>query len=213
MNAVRSVRIVVVDDHQVVRDGIIYNLSSVDDMVVIGEAASGLEAIKVCAELEPDVVIMDMKMPEMNGIQATEIIREKHENTKVIVLTTFCEPAMIRRVLDAGALSILMKDTMGTELIAAIRSAVLNQPVLNPMVVRALVPASQQGYVNIEELTAREFDVLTLIANGQSNEEIADSLYISRNTVRYHVRSILGKFGAENRTEAVSIALRSGLIE
>jgi NarL family two-component system response regulator LiaR len=208
-----TIRVVIADDHQMIRDGIMFNLSSVEGIAIVAQAASGAEAVELAGTLLPDVVIMDMKMPGMSGVEATRLVRQKHPEIRVIVLTSFCEPAMIRQILEAGALSILLKDAGRSELVRAIRCAMQNQPVLDSMVVRTLVPASQVGYVNVEELTTREMEVLNLIANGQSNEMIADKLCISRNTVRYHVRSILSKFGAENRTEAVSIALRSGLIE
>ncbi len=184
-----------------------------DDFELVGEAADGKEAVEVCESLHPDVVLMDLVMPVMDGAQATKEIRERFDDIQVIVLTSFKEDDLIEGALQAGAIGYLLKNVSADELADAIRSAHAGKPALAPEAAQALIKAtSRRKQPYDDELTAREKEVLKMMAEGLSNPEIAQKLFVSRSTVKFHVSSILSKLGAASRTEAVSKALQQKII-
>lgn len=209
----KPIRVVVVDDHAVVRGGLQFFLSTTDDIEVVGEAGNGADALRVCTQLQPDVVLMDMMMPEMDGITATQHIREHYPHIQVIALTSFPEGDLVQRVLQAGAIGYLLKDVQAHELAAAIRSAVAGRSTLDSAATQALIQSVSQPPQPGADLSEREREVLVLMIEGLSNEGIARHLVISRNTVRHHVHNILTKLGAANRTEAVGLAVQRGLVQ
>lgn len=206
------IRVLVVDDHAVVRGGLRFFLAAADDIEVVGEGASGDEALELVAQLAPDVVIMDVMMPGMDGITATRELRLRFPQVRVLALTSFGEGELVQRALQAGAIGYLLKDTQGNDLAGAIRSAFAGMPVLSADVTRALVNALNTPPAPGGDLSEREMEVLRLMVAGRSNEQIAEQLIISRNTVRHHVHNILAKLGAANRTEAVALAVQHNLI-
>jgi two-component system, NarL family, response regulator LiaR len=205
------IRVLVVDDHAVVRGGLRFFLGGADDIEIVGEGASGVEALELVAQLVPDVVIMDVMMPGMDGITATRELRRRFPQVRVLALTSFGEGELVQQALQAGAIGYLLKDTQGGELIRAVRTAVTGAPVLSPEITRALVNALNTPPAPGGDLSERERAVLRLMVAGLSNEQIAEQLYISRNTVRHHVHNILSKLHAVNRTEAVALAVQYNL--
>ncbi|HOJ81007.1 MAG TPA: response regulator transcription factor [Clostridiales bacterium] len=209
-----KIRIVVADDHNVVRSGLSAFLLAFDDFELVGEAADGKEAVKLCETLHPDVVLMDLVMPVMDGAQATREIRERFEDIQVIVLTSFKEDELVEGALQAGAIGYLLKNVSADELADAIRKAHAGKPTLAPEATEALIKATGRKKESdiSEELTPREKEVLRMMAEGLNNPEIAQKLFVSRSTVKFHVSSILSKLGAASRTEAVSKALQHKII-
>jgi NarL family two-component system response regulator LiaR len=212
MKESRPVRVVIVDDHAMVRSGLSAFLTVFRDVELVGEAASGEEALDLCARLQPDVVLMDLVMPGMDGVAATCAIREQCPRTQVIVLTSFGELARVRAALEAGAISYLLKNVSADELASAIRGAVSGQISLSPEAARAVIPAGADNGIGSTDLTGTERRVLALMVDGQSNPQIADSLGTSLSTVKFHVSNILSKLGVSSRTEAVAQALRQHLV-
>ena len=208
----RRVRIVIVDDHAMVRSGLSAFLTVFHDVELVGEAASGEEALDLCARLQPDVVLMDLVMPGMDGVAATCAIREQCPRTQVIVLTSFGELPRVRAALEAGAISYLLKNVSADELASAIRGAVSGQISLSPEAARAFIPSAADNGLGSTDLTETERRVLALMVEGQSNPQIADSLGTSLSTVKFHVSNILSKLGVSSRTEAVAQALRQHLV-
>ncbi len=206
------IRVLVVDDHAVVRGGLRFLLGGVDDIEIVGEGTSGAEALELVAKLAPDLVIMDMMMPEMDGITATRELRRRFPDVRVLALTSFSEGALVQQALQAGAIGYLLKDMQAGDLIGAIRTAFAGAPVLSPDATRALVSALNTPPAPGSDLSERELEVLRLMVTGLSNEQIAEQLHISRNTVRHHVHNILGKLGVANRTEAVGVAVQHNLV-
>jgi NarL family two-component system response regulator LiaR len=202
-----------VDDHAMLRKGLKFFLAGFDDLELVGEAASGKEATRLCAELEPDVVLMDMIMPDMDGAAATEIIRQQSPEIQVIALTSFQEEDLIERALQAGAVSYLLKNVSAQALADAIRQAHEGRSTLAPEAAEVLVKATRQRASQRDYgLTDREQEVLSLLVEGLSNAEIAERLVISIATVKFHVRGILSKLGVSSRTEAVTQAWQENLI-
>lgn len=202
-----------VDDHAVVRSGLSTFLMTCDDMELVGEASSGEHALSLCSQAKPDVVLMDLVMPGMDGATATRLIREKCPEIQVIALTSFKEQELVQGALQAGAIGYLLKDISADELANAIRAAYAGKPTLAPEAAQALIqatrlPAEKIGF----DLTDREREVLTLMVEGLNNNEIADRLVVSHSTAKFHVSSILSKLGAASRTEAVAIALQNNLV-
>jgi two-component system, NarL family, response regulator LiaR len=205
-----DIRVMIVDDHQMVREGLKVLLSTCADVRVVGEAADGREAVEECVRLEPDVVLMDVMMPVMDGAAATAAITAACPGTRVIALTSFVDPEYVQLALDAGAISYLLKDARPELLTQAIRDAVEGRGTIDSSAMKALLERRQGDEVG-EDLTAREREVLVLVAGGLSNKEIAERLTLSVGTVRLHVSNILSKLGVPNRTTAAAIAMRHGL--
>lgn len=212
MSESESIRVVTVDDHEVVRNGLRFSLLAFDDLELVGEAANGEEALRVCAELQPDVVLMDLRMPGMGGAEATQALVRDHPEVKVIALTSFQEGTRVQQALQAGAIGYLLKDVGADELAQAIRAAHAGRATISPEAVKALVEAALAKPDVGHDLTARELDVLALLVEGLGNAEIAERLVISHHTARYHVSSILSKLGAANRAEAAALAVKLGLV-
>ena len=206
-----TIRIVIADDHKVVRQGLRLFLRIDPGLVIVGEAANGNEALALARELKPDVVLMDVLMPGMNGIAATEAIRRELPDTEVLALTSVLEDASVIEVMRAGAVGYLLKDVDGEELCKAIRAAAAGRVQLAPEVVGLLLREFRTA-AHSEPLTAREREVLGLLGQGQTNREIASALHLKEETVKTHVSKILSKIGARSRTQAAIYALRSGLL-
>lgn len=215
--AMAQIRILVVDDHAVVRRGIRAYLEVVDDLEVVAEAVNGqealdrLEAMAAHGEL-PDVVLLDLLMPRMAGSVATARITQRYPGVKVVVLTSFGEMERVRTALSNGASGYLLKDAEPTEVVAAIRAAVRGDVFLDPAVARGLTQEIVSPPTGLGALTGRERDVLILVAHGRSNQEIADELVISERTARTHVSNVLRKLALTSRTQAALIAVREGLV-
>jgi NarL family two-component system response regulator LiaR len=206
-----AIRVMVVDDHPMVRSGLKALLSAYDDLEFAGEAANGAEAIRLCDRLNPDVILMDLVMPEMDGAAATRAIRQKHPQIKVVVLTSFKEDELVQGALQAGAIGYLLKNVSAEELARAIRAAYAGRPTLAPEAAQVLIQATTQPAIG-SDLTEREREVLALMVQGLSNQEIAAKLYVSQSTVKFHVSSILAKLYVNNRTEAVALAVKHKLV-
>ena len=204
------IRILLADDHPVVRDGLRGMLAGEDGFCVVGEAASGAEAVAVCDRERPDVVLMDLQMPEMDGATATAEITARFPETRVLVLTTYDTDADILRAVEAGATGYLLKDTPRERLFPAIQAAARGETVLAPAVATRLV--SRMRRPATEALTAREVEVLELVARGSSNADIAAALFISEATVKTHLLHAFAKLGVDDRTAAVVAALERGVI-
>jgi two-component system, NarL family, response regulator LiaR len=208
------IRVMLVDDHAVVRSGLAAFLSVFDDLVYIGEASDGREAIQKCAELQPDVILMDLVMPEMDGATATQVIVSRWPSIKVVALTSFTEDDLVQGALRAGAIGYMLKNATADELAAAVRHASAGKPTLAPEAAKVLIQTNHQKHqASRFDLTDREKEVLKYMAQGLNNLEIADRLIVSRSTVKFHVSSILCKLDATTRTEAVAIALQQRLVE
>jgi two-component system, NarL family, response regulator LiaR len=205
-----TIRILIAEDQRIVREGLRAVLEDEDEIAIVGEAANGQEAIDLFARLRPDVVLMDLQMPVIDGPEATRRIRELAPDAHILVLTTYATDEFIFKALRAGAQGYLLKDTSVDELMAAIRTVHAGQTLLAPAVAARLVVGVSAG--GPEPLTPRELEVLTLMGQGRSNGEIAATLAIAPRTAKVHVQNILSKLGATNRTEAVSIAVKQNLI-
>lgn len=214
MEANKPIRVLLVDDHAVVRSGLAAFMMIFDDLEFVGEAGDGREAIQKCEELKPDVVLMDLIMPEMDGASATQVIRSRWPDTQVVVLTSFKEDDLVQGALRAGAIGYLLKNASAEDLAGAIRSATAGRATLAPEAAQALIHVNRANYqASSFDLTDREKEVLALMTEGLNNLEIADRLVVSRSTVKFHVSSVLSKLGASTRTEAVAVALKNRLIE
>jgi DNA-binding NarL/FixJ family response regulator len=207
-----SIRILVVDDHSVVRQGLRMFLGLDQDFVIVGEAEDGAQAVELAQQSQPDVVLMDLLMPVMDGIAATAAIRRASPDTEVIALTSVLEDAAVLDAVRAGAIGYLLKDAQADELCRAIRAAAAGQVQLSPKAAERLV-REVRAPTSPEALTDREIEVLTRLAHGRSNKEIAHDLIISEKTVKTHVSNILAKLGVSSRTQAALYAARIGLVD
>jgi len=206
-----AIRVLIVDDHSVVREGLRMFLVRDPDLEVVGEALDGAEALQQARQLRPDVVVMDLLMPVMDGIAATRAIRRELPETEVLALTSVLESASVVEAIRAGAIGYLLKDTQAAELRKAIKAAAAGQVQLSPQASAHLLGAIRTPELP-EPLTPREMDVLRLLAQGQSNKEIARALDLVEETVKSHVRHILAKLGVQSRTQAVLAAIRLGIV-
>jgi two-component system, NarL family, response regulator LiaR len=210
--ASQRIRVVIVDDHAVVRSGLATFLQAFEDFELVGEASDGVEALRVCEQAAPDVVLMDLLMPEMDGIAATRAIRGQFPDAQVIALTSFHDQDRVQAALDAGALGYLLKNVSADDLARAIRSARAGRPTLGPEATQALIRAARRPLAPGHDLTPREREVLALMVRGLNNAEIAKHLVVNRSTAKFHVSNILTKLGVGSRTEAVALALTHHLV-
>jgi NarL family two-component system response regulator LiaR len=206
------IRVMLVDDHTMVRRGLATFLKAFDDLELAGEARSGETALQVCAEVLPDVILMDMVMPDMDGAAATYLIRRQFPQVQVIALTSFKEGDLVKKALEAGAIGYLLKDVSADELARAIRAAHAGRATLSPEAAQALVETTNQSPAPGLDLTEREHEVLALMVEGLNNTQIAGRLTVSASTIKSHVSNILSKLGVASRTEAVSLALRNRIV-
>jgi len=208
-----SIRVLIVDDHEIVREGLRTLLTEESDMEVVGEASNGEEGVLLALTLRPDVILMDLLMPKLDGLEAMRLLKREDSNWHVLVLTSFAEDERVRGALEAGAVGYLLKDVLKNELIQAIHAAAEGQPYLHREVQRSLmqnISAPSEPRMQLD-LTPREQDVLRLISQGRSNKEIARELHITEGTVKGHVSIILSKLGVADRTQAALFAVRHGL--
>ncbi|HEX5689389.1 MAG TPA: response regulator transcription factor [Roseiflexaceae bacterium] len=206
------IRVLIVDDHAVVRSGLAVFLEVFDDLELAGEAANGKEAIRMCDAVRPDVVLIDLMMPEMDGATACSQIRQSHPHIQIIALTSFHEHGLVHAALQAGAIGYLLKNVTSDELAGAIRSAYAGRPTLAPEVTETLMYDITHPPAPAQELTPREREVLTLMAKGYSNNDIANQLIVSRSTIKFYVSSILAKLHVTSRVEAVALAIERHLV-
>lgn len=206
----KKLSILIADDHPVVRDGLRGMLESQPDFEVVGEAADGAQAIQLAEELKPEIVLMDLRMPQVDGVTAIREIKSSQAETQILVLTTYDSDADILRAIEAGATGYLLKDSSREELYGAIRATARGDTVLAPSVAARLV--GQMRAPAEERLSSRELEVLQLVAEGASNKDIASRLHISQATVKSHLIHIFGKLGVSDRTAAVTVALQRGIM-
>ncbi|CAM3892660.1 response regulator [Mesobacillus thioparans] len=209
------IKVVFVDDHEMVRIGVSSYLSAQPDIEVIGEADNGKVGVEMALELRPDIILMDLVMKEMDGIEATRQIIEKWPEAKIIIVTSFLDDEKVYPALEAGATSYMLKTSKASEIANAVRVTYSGQPVLEPEVTgKMMMKMRQKNNVELhEELTEREMEVLKLIAEGKTNQEIADELFIALKTVKTHVSNILSKLQVQDRTQAVIYAFRHSLVK
>ncbi len=208
----QPIRVMLVDDHTMVRRGLATFLKAFDDLQLAGEAENGAAAIQLCAEVLPDVILMDMVMPDMDGATATRVIRQKFPHVQVIALTSFKEGELIKNALEAGAIAYLLKDVSADDLVRAIRAAHAGRATLSPEAAQALVETANQPPAPGLDLTEREREVLALMVEGLNNTQIAGRLTVSPSTIKSHVSNVLSKLGVASRTEAVTLALRNRIV-
>jgi NarL family two-component system response regulator LiaR len=211
-----AIKVLLVDDHEMVRIGLAAVLGTEEGIEVVGEASSGAEGIRLAQQYRPDIVLMDLVMEGMDGIEATRRLLQLYPECKVIVLTSFLDDEKMYPVIEAGAFSYLLKTSRASEIAQAIRSAAKGQPILESQVASKIMHRFRQpkpAAALHESLTEREMEVLCLIAQGKSNQEAADVLFIGIKTIKFHVTNILAKLGVEDRTQAAIYAFKNGLVQ
>lgn len=213
MTLSQPIRVMLVDDHTMVRRGLATFLKVYDDLELVGEAADGETAVQLCGRILPDVVLMDMVMPDMDGVTATKKIRQQFPTVQVIALTSFKEEKLVQDALQAGAIGYLLKDISAAKLAQAIRDAHTGRSTLSPAAAQALIQATTQPPPPGHDLTEREQAVLALMVTGLNNSEIAEKLGVSPSTIKSHVSNTLSKLDVSSRTEAVALAVRYHLVE
>ena len=213
MTQINPIRVLLVDVHMVVRSGLSTVLSVYDDLKLVGEAGDGEEAIRFCERLQPDVVLMDLLMPKMDGVTAIKAIKSRWPQIQIIALTSFKEKEYVEGALKAGANGYLLKDVSVEELVNAIRRATAGQPSLSPEAAQVLIHNVSEPEQPQIEMTSREKEILVLMVEGLSNNEIAEHLIVSQSTVKFHVSNILSKLGVTGRTEAVALAIKHHLVK
>ncbi len=201
-----------VDDHNVVRSGLAAFLRAYDDLELVGEARNGRESLDLCHQKQPDVILMDLMMPEMDGIAATRAILADYPEIKIVAMTSFEDEELVQGVLAAGAISYLLKNVTADELAKAIRDAVSGRSTLSPEAARVLVQATRPTKQPLFDLTERELEVLNLVVQGQSNQQIAEAMVISLATVKAHISSILSKLQVSSRAEATAYAIKHKIV-
>jgi NarL family two-component system response regulator LiaR len=212
MSTTTAIRVLIADDHAMVRSGLAAFLMANEDLELVGEASNGVEAVRTCAKVRPDVVLMDLVMPGMDGATAIREIHAAQPEVQVIALTSFPEEDLVQRALESGAISYLLKNVSADELAEAIRRAKAGRSTLAPEAAQALILRARQP-VQSYDLTQREREVLALMVKGLSNPEIAQRLIVGRSTAKFHVSSVLTKLGVSSRTEAVALALQHHLVD
>lgn len=208
----KPIRVVIVDDHAVVRSGLNDFVMAFEDLELVGGAHGGREAVEICARTRPDVVLMDMVMPDMDGAAATRAIRAANPSIQIIALTSFREEELVNAALKAGAIGYLLKNVSANDLAKAIRNAAEGHPTLAPEATLALIHAATAPPPVGHDLTDRERDVLALMVHGLNNQQIARHLTLALSTIKYHISNIISKLGATNRTEAAAIAIQHHLV-
>jgi two-component system, NarL family, response regulator LiaR len=212
MNSSSSIQVLLVDDHNVVRSGLATFLRTYEDLELVGEAKNGNEAVNFCHQLQPDVILMDLMMPIMDGISATRSILADYPDIKIIAMTSFDEADLVHDVLAAGAIGYLLKNITADELVKAIRDAISGRSTLSPEAARVLIQATRSLKQPANELTEREMEVLQMVAQGKSNQQIADDMVITLATVKAHVSNILAKLQVSSRSEAIAYAIKNKIV-
>ncbi|MEY9868937.1 NarL family two-component system response regulator LiaR [Peribacillus sp. B2I2] len=209
------IKVLFVDDHEMVRIGVSAYLSAQADIEVIGEADNGLKAVELAMDLRPDIILMDLVMPEMDGIEATKRIIEKWPEAKIIIVTSFLDDEKVYPALEAGATSYMLKTSKASEIARAVRSTFQGQSVLEPEVTGKMMEKLRRPKISQlhDQLTNREMEILLLMTQGKSNQEIADDLYIALKTAKVHVSNILSKLAVQDRTQAVIYAFKHSLVQ
>ncbi len=206
------IRVLIVDDHPMVRAGLSTMLRTANGIEWVGEAINGQQAIEQTETLEPDVILMDLKMPTMDGATAAAAIRANNRHVQIIMLTSFYDPDLVQNAMQAGAIGYLLKTSGANEILEAIRNAAMRRRTLAPEATEALIQAVQNANIG-EDLTAREREVLHLMSVGKSNQDIADEIKVALPTVKFHANNIFSKLGAKSRAEAIHLAYKHKLLE
>lgn len=213
MTEAEKIRVMIVDDHTIVREGLTTLLEVHPELILVGEASDGGKAIELCNQLTPDVILMDLMMPEVDGVTAIQSIMKSHPKTRILVLTSFVENEKVQAALKAGAVGYLLKNISAAELVEAIKAARVGKPSLAPEATQALIQSATAPPSLGHDLTPREFDVLNHLVEGLTNAEIALRLGVKPSTVKNHISNILSKLGAASRTEAATLALKHKLAD
>ena len=208
----KRIRIMTVDDHEIFQGGVAFALDAYDDIELVGGAQSGEEALRLCEQVRPDVILMDMRMPGLDGPTTTQTIRQQYPRVQILALTSFHDEQLVQRAMAAGAIGYVLKGIPIKELVAAIRAASAGRSTIDEQALQALIQAARSGPRLGDDLTDREREVLALLVEGLSNPEIADRLVISLPTAKAHVRSILAKLRVSSRTEAATVAVKHNLV-
>jgi two-component system, NarL family, response regulator LiaR len=215
LEVIMMIKVLFVDDHEMVRIGVSAYLSAQSDIEVVGEADNGLKAVELAMELRPDIILMDLVMPEMDGIEATKRIIEKWPEAKIIIVTSFLDDEKVYPALEAGATSYMLKTSKASEIARAVRSTFQGQSVLEPEVTGKMMEKLRRPKITQlhDQLTNREMEILLLMTQGKTNQEIADELYIALKTAKVHVSNILSKLAVQDRTQAVIYAFKHSLVQ